>query len=381
MARQYEKENEEHLIVVNAKQTYPIIIIGGGPAGLATSLTLAFRGINHCIVDASTKVAPKPGEAIPPNARPLLRQLGIEHLLENQQHLPYHGNKSCWGTDHLDVKDHISEVHGHGYLLNRTQFESSLQGLVKNKHVPLFSGYRLKKLHRVGEGVEVMIDNGTKTLTLSGQFVIDATGRKASVCRHMTVQKQVLDNQFAVIMELEGNSAIGKQIWVEACAEGWWYVAPLGGNRLSLMFFTLQHLLPNTDLPQYLDQIFRNTQYLSNALTIPDFKQLRLKIRPAGTSFLQKPYGKQWLAVGDAAYSYDPISSYGITSALAGGYYAGHALADFLHGKTEALASYRYLTEQAFHAYLLKLEQHYELEQRWSNHRYWTERFPYTLKT
>ncbi|MGB0176435.1 MAG: hypothetical protein ACPF9D_04660 [Owenweeksia sp.] len=60
--------------------------------------------------------------------------------------------------------------------------------------------------------------------------------------------------------------------------------------------------------------------------------------------------------MGDAAYAYDPISSFGITSALAGGYYGGHALADTLGGRTDALKVYRYVMENAFNGYLEKLE-------------------------
>jgi len=87
--------------------TYQVIIVGAGPAGLAASLTLSAYKISHCIVDANTSAVQKPGDAVPPNAKPLLKQLGILGLLENPLHIPYYSNKSCWGTNELLEKELI----------------------------------------------------------------------------------------------------------------------------------------------------------------------------------------------------------------------------------------------------------------------------------
>ena len=81
------------------------------------------------------------------------------------------------------------------------------------------------------------------------------------------------------------------------------------------------------------------------------------------------------MAVGDAAYAFDPISSYGITSGLAAGYYGGHALADFLAGKKDGLAVYRYIMETAFQKYLKALDYQYAAEKRWPQSAYWKNRF------
>jgi flavin-dependent dehydrogenase len=77
-----------------------------------------------------------------------------------------------------------------------------------------------------------------------------------------------------------------------------------------------------------------------------------IKIMPTGTSRLDVPYGDYWIAVGDAAFSFDPISSYGITSALGSGFYAGHALASQLLKEEDAMTTYRYVLENTFEVYL-----------------------------
>ena len=86
--RLYDKENEELLGVEKDNNQFPVIIIGGGPAGIATSLTLSFRGVSNCVIEAASEPQRKYGEAIPPNAKPLFKQLGIEHLLSSKKHYP-----------------------------------------------------------------------------------------------------------------------------------------------------------------------------------------------------------------------------------------------------------------------------------------------------
>ena len=142
------------------------------------------------------------------------------------------------------------------------------------------------------------------------------------------------------------------------------------------MFFTLQELLPNRDnISSFLIKELNTTLHLSKIIRPAPEEFKNVKVMPAGTSCLSTPYGDNWIAVGDAAYAYDPISSYGITSALASGFYAGQALASTLSGKSDAMPTYRYIVENAFKAYMQRLMNHYALENRWSNSPFWKNRF------
>lgn len=363
--------------MANDKLNYNIAIIGGGPAGLATALTLHARGISHCIIEAKTEPLAKAGEAIPPSARPLLRQLGIENLVQHSKHSPYYGNKSCWASDELVQEEFIHHLHGHGYLLNRQYFESQFQSLVKQQTKDFYTGYRLRQIGSTTDGVNLEIEDSDHVKPITSRFVVDATGRKASVCRKLGIEKQVYDDQFALSLRLKLNSSITKQIYIEAIDDGWWYAAPFGDDQMTLMFFTSKDHLPEKgNTIQYLQDAYQKAQHLPKSLDLSKVEPAAVKVMPAGTSSLKVPYGKNWLAVGDAAYAYDPISSYGITSAIASGYYAGNALADHITGKEGALNTYRYIMEKAFQGYLEKLFHQYDSEKRWSDHSYWKNRFP-----
>ncbi|MFK8101780.1 MAG: NAD(P)/FAD-dependent oxidoreductase [Saprospiraceae bacterium] len=356
-------------------QHYPVIIVGGGPAGLATALTLSARGVSYALIEAQATPIQKPGEAIPPNARPLLRQLGLENLMLAKEHHQYYGNKSCWGSEELVQEEFMKTLHQHGYLLDRKHFEGQLRNLAKTGLGTFYEAYRCRGISRKGDGFVLEINNGQTTQNLYADYLVDATGRKASLCRHLGIETNHLDQQFGLTMQVQLSTLVAQQIYIEATKRGWWYAAPMGKQKLSLMFFTLKELLPRkANQISFLKRQLKASPLMTNLVKDSTFDQAAIRLMPAGTSRLNKPYGHRWIAVGDAAYAYDPISSYGITSGLASGYYGAHALAATMRGDQEALSVYHYLMERAFQAYLQKLYVHYDQEKRWSGELYWQNR-------
>lgn len=352
-----------------------MIIVGAGPAGLAASLTLLAYKIPHCLIDANISATIKPGDALPPNAKPLFKQLGIIDFLNSPHHIPYYGNKSIWGINEIHEKEFIESIHGHGYILDRLHFENQLRKLVKSKMVPFYKGYQVKKVYNQKNKVEVVVRNHSERIILESEYIIDATGRKASVCRHLGINKIELDSQMTISFwhELQGN--IPRQIWIEATENGWWYLSPNASNQVNCMFFTMKEIIPKgKDLLPFLRAELFRTQHIKDIVK-PSDKELReIKMMPSGTSCLKQPYGKNWLAIGDAAFSYDPISSYGITSAIATGFYGAHAVAGQLANEEDAFLAYRYILENGAKSYLKKLNHQYDMEKRWENSFYWKNR-------
>ncbi len=361
---------------MNAKNHFQVIIIGGGPAGMATSITLTARGISNCIVEGNVVSKNKAGEALPPNVKPLLKKLGISYLLEDEAHMPYYGNRSSWGTEALEQKEFIRSIYGSGYLLDRIHFEKQLRSHLKNNHGVFYEGYHFKKIEMNPHGLEIAISNGRQKIKLTGSFVVDATGRKASVCSQLGYVKTELDSQFAYVFSAKSMSNVPQQIYVEAVKNGWWYVAPQKENQLTLMFFTLKELMPGkSKQSEFLRSNFQTSKHLPQIILDQELQVDSVKIMPTGTSRLDIPFGHRWIAVGDAAFSYDPISSFGISSALSSGYFAGNAISSYFKKETDAFITYRFLMETVFEAYMKKVYAQYALENRWSESTFWKERF------
>lgn len=357
------------------EQKYQVIIAGAGPSGLATSLTLSAYNISHCLIDENKSAIHKSGDALPPNSKPLLKQLGILDLLDSEHHIPYYGNKSIWGTNVPHQKEFIENKHGHGFLLDRLYFENQLRELVKNNQTPFYSGYQIKNVQKKGDELEVSIQNNSNKSQILAQYIVDATGRKASICRHLGIQKKELDTQITISFWHELTHKTPRQIWIEATENGWWYIAPTADTKINCMFFTLKELIPKKDgIVSFLKNELNKTQQIQKIIQPREEELFENKRMPSGTNYLEQPYGENWLAVGDAAFSYDPISSYGITSALASGYYGGHAIASKLFNEEDAFLSYQYVLENGVKSYLQKLTHQYSMEKRWSNSYYWNNR-------
>ena len=80
------------------------------------------------------------------------------------------------------------------------------------------------------------------------------------------------------------------------------------------------------------------------------------------------------MALGDAAAAYDPLSSHGVASAMASGFYGGHAIADFLAGRAEAPVAYLDVMQRAYGSYLDLQREHYGRETRWPDAPFWSRR-------
>jgi flavin-dependent dehydrogenase len=87
--------------------------------------------------------------------------------------------------------------------------------------------------------------------------------------------------------------------------------------------------------------------------------------------------GEAWLAAGDSASSYDPLSGRGILKALRQATNAAIAVDGFLRGETGLLADYAALIRREFEAYVRERRAHYAAERRWSGREFWDNRvFP-----
>jgi flavin-dependent dehydrogenase len=89
---------------------------------------------------------------------------------------------------------------------------------------------------------------------------------------------------------------------------------------------------------------------------------------------LDRIFGSRWLAVGDAACAFDPLSAQGILKALNSGLFASYAIADFFRGVQRGLERYGTLVEQDFDEYLEARAAFFAKERRWPASNFWKRR-------
>ncbi len=98
-------------------------------------------------------------------------------------------------------------------------------------------------------------------------------------------------------------------------------------------------------------------------------------VRATGPVRCTPAAGEDWLAVGDAASTYDPLAAQGVTKALQSGIFAGYAIGDALgHGDRRGLSRYRRFVETGFAQHETVRQRYYDLESRWPDEPFWSRR-------
>ena len=103
------------------------------------------------------------------------------------------------------------------------------------------------------------------------------------------------------------------------------------------------------------------------------------RVVAAHSSRLDRVSGDGWLAVGDAAMACDPLSSQGLTHALASGILAGEVLHGCLAGEAAAMGEYDRKANEAVRAYSQLHGVYYGREQRWPQSAFWRRRHTVAL--
>lgn len=354
-----------------------IVILGAGIGGCIAALALApFYSV--VLVDQQTEPQARVGECLAPAAGRILHKLGLLDLL-TEGHLNSHGLLSYWGTDIPTWVDQLTNPDGHGWHLNRQLFEQQLRDRVQKRGITCFWPASFSTSEQKPNGWVLDLEHKNKPVQLHSQLVIDATGRHSRFARTLGVRRQNLDQQLSVW--LTALVKVRKHISVlSSVPDGWWYSAPLpelpcDGVRLvdaepsegQARLFALQMQAGQFDKNLSLS----SAAFLLAAATAPGLNTLVQQIIPgtetlhgvvaANSSKLEQGCGEGWFAIGDAAMSFDPLSSQGIFNAMA----TAMQLADLLieHGlqNNDIPALYQAQLDSIWQHYLVHKDSYYEL--------------------
>jgi flavin-dependent dehydrogenase len=216
--------------------------------------------------------------------------------------------------------------------------------------------------------------------TLRARFVVDATGAKATFATARGARRRVNDRCFAVYgtFQLPGDAVFSTHALVEACPEGWWYSALLPRGRVVVALVgdgdSLRGLRWATPAPWM--NLLKQAPATWARLHVCDFAGEALVAVPVLVGRLDRPRGERWLAVGDAACTYDPLSSQGITKALDSALLAADALERcLLLDDADALPAYESTLDARFQEHQRTRGVYYRQEQRWPQAPFWKNRW------
>jgi flavin-dependent dehydrogenase len=367
-----------------------VIILGGGPAGTATAIALAGFGWSVIVLERSHYESTRIGETLPPEVKRPLTALGMweRFLADGPAGSP--GIASAWGQAELYDNDFIVNPRGPGWHVDRRCFDSMLACAAEARGVEVLRGARgisvsqaarfrdvvgtpaggLSATWRVGAVV------AAQQLERRAALLVDATGRSASPARHLAGHRIVCDRLVGLVGFVSGGGHTrDRRTLIEAVECGWWYSAPLPDTRQVAAFMTDADLLPTGQAAQaafWRDQLERSRHIRARIGDGALATSPRVVLASSSRSPIVAADG--WVAVGDAAAAFDPLSSQGVTWALESGLMAAEAINGLLRGHRPAFLEYAREVESEFVHYLAMRSNYYDRERRWPNSPFWRRR-------
>jgi len=344
------------------------IIAGGGPAGSLAAHVLAQSGRRVLFADTDDFNTHKVGEALPGAALRILRKLSLPTPDCSAEHHPISGNLSSWNSEELVPNDFIEDPDGPGWRLDRLCFDRTLREYAVHSGAT-FMKSNVVDVKRTGERWHVKLHNGD---IFGARWLIDATGRRAALARRVgAIRKR--DVPLVGLYRLgkpEARDYLNRTV-VESAPRGWWYAAFLPtGVPIAGLHVRPQDLAQFTPKSDGWHRALSETRHIRSVFSTTIFDSPLSPLDASGAR-LDRFAGDGWIACGDAAMSFDPLSSQGIFSALHGGMTVGWAVAAALDGQHEAIASYAARLEEIRRIYLMRLRTIYRSERRWRSELFW----------
>jgi len=338
-------------------KVFDALVIGGGPAGAAAAIRAAQLGLSVCLVDASQPGEFKVGESLPPAATRILNDLGASAAIAPGIAAPSFGNQSAWGAPELRDTDFIRDPAGHGWHVDRARFDSTLRAIASQNGVQVHEQTRVSPA-RTSETWRAAVEDET----LEARWLIDCGGRTSA----RSVRRKTFDRLIAIVGQF-GSADTDSRTLVESAPCGWWYTSLLPNGRRVAVFHTDagSEASRAARSPEGFQTLVALTRHVSQRLT---GGASQLAVVSAATTRLESFHGPGWLAAGDAAMTFDPLSSQGIYTALYSGMKAAEAV------QSGSAGAYQEILGRVFDAYLQNRRVYYRDERRWPEMKFWSSR-------
>ncbi|NEQ66278.1 MAG: NAD(P)/FAD-dependent oxidoreductase [Symploca sp. SIO2D2] len=358
-----------------------VAIIGGGPAGTALALTIClYSKLTVAVIEQTAYDTLRTGEHVSASLLPLLDYLQVKEPFLADNHTPVYNVAAIWGHSELNSRPSIINQMGEGYLLDRTEFDAMLAEQLVHQGGQLYLETKCAEGEQLeGGGWRLFLkDNSGASSELETRYLVDATGRQARIAKRLGAKSLPHDTLVGVsaLLDFEHDQPKTEEVLIESIPEGWWYSAWLPNGTLIVVLMTDIDLMrqgkfhKDKQWVQLLSQATHTKQRVRGGqLVCP------LAVKPAHSHLLDRAVGEDWMAIGDAAIAFDPLSSMGVGHAITCGCDAAVALVEYLvNNEDRLLKQYQERLKLNFDNYLSIRHRYYALEPRWLDLPFWQRR-------
>ncbi|RJE71075.1 dehydrogenase [Pseudoalteromonas sp. MSK9-3] len=363
-----------------------VAIFGAGPAGACAALSLLnHTNLDITLIEQSDLNRERIGEHVTECIFDFIDYLKIKP--ENfgpDCFIPTFDSTSYWGSDLPGMRNSVFTAQQSTFQLNREQFDLQLLENIAERGGRVMPRTHCQQINQWEDGRwQLKLSHPVHgAFILRARFIVDASGRNANISRQLGLTGKKVDDLMAVgrFFECTSDEQKKQEYLIESTEHGWWYGALLPNNQYSICFFSDADIVSNLRLNQqsHFNALLAQTKHIKKLVKETKVTTPHPWVRQAysqSNAFESLP---NFLAIGDAACAFDPISSMGIGFALSSGCHAANLIAanltDTDSNQEQLINQFQMDLNNQFDHYLTLRQQFYQQEGRWQQAPFWQRR-------
>ncbi len=356
-----------------------VCVIGGGPSGATIALKLAQFGYSVVLIEKDHQPRSSIGLSLTPGIHHWLELLGITEKINHADFSRAFTTHILWENDQPLIKEFVA--HKAGYHVDRAVFDEMLLQSAIVAGVKVLRPCNLHQLTQteIGEWEITLTHPQANKATLLAKFLVEATGRKSIV---KGTKKAYLPKTIAIYAYWQQTKTTDSISFIEAGKDQWYWGAPVVQQGFMACIFSDPCAIKTASSVKayYLENLKNATLFNQNLFN----NKLSDITACSATPYVDnQPIAENYIKVGDAAFSMDPLSSQGVQKAIKSAF-QGAIVVNTLLAKKENCDS-----AMAFYSNMITTEvikntewtkQFYNRQNRYNESQFWEIRKDQSIK-
>jgi 2-octaprenyl-6-methoxyphenol hydroxylase len=304
-------------------QQYDVIIVGGGLAGNCLALALKDTGINCAIIEANTPeqlANSAAGDRALALAAGTVKQLehlgvwqGISHAATPIKNI-HISDKGHFGKTRLSAEK--EQVAALGYVITARDLETHAASVVTETNTTHYCPARVIGLNADADNIQVNIQQGEQSLTLTAQLLIGADGGQSAIRQLLNINQQVTDyGQTALVTTVSSTLAHKNTAFERFTNSGPLALLPIANKQSSVVWTRSTEdakALMQSNEADFLAQLQACFGYKLGKLSL----SASIRAFPLSLIRAEKMIAKRAVIIGNAVHQLHPVAGQGFNLGL-----------------------------------------------------------------